>query len=125
MIRQKCPVAELERQRLAAARVTEDAEQRLRATPEGPGRRILRMELDAARAIERDLLEEQWSAVAASEHGVCLQLIGLYNAMDAGNTANVERLSRHIREAVDVIAGAIGVRPTAQDGDAPASVRAH
>ena len=125
MIRQKCPVAELERQRLAAARVTEDAEQRLRATPEGPGRQLLQTELDASKVIEGALLEEQWATVAASEHGVCLQLIGLYNAMDAGDTATVERLSRHIREAVDVIARAIGARSTAQDGDAPASVRAH
>jgi hypothetical protein len=118
MSRVGCPVGRLETQRLAAARVTEDIEQRLRAAPKGPARRVLQMELDAGRAVERDLLEEQWSTVAASEHGIVLQLISLYRAHDAGDTATVERLGRHIREAVDVIAGAIGARLTAQDGDA-------
>jgi hypothetical protein len=132
MTRPKCPIAELERQRLAAMRVTADAEQRLRATPEGPGRSILQMEVETGRAIERDLLEEQWSAVAASEHGIVLQLIALYKATDAGDTATVERLGRHIREAVAVIAHAIGAdHLPVQDGrpacprEEQASRRAH
>jgi hypothetical protein len=124
MIR-KCPVGALECQRLAAARITEDIELRLLATPEGPGRQLLQMELAASKAIEGDLLEEMWATVAASEHGIVLQLISLYKAADEGDRATVERLDRHIREAVGVIARAIGARPPAQDGDAPASVRAH
>jgi hypothetical protein len=117
----KCPVAELERQRLAAATVVEAAERQLRATPEGPRRGVLQMEAAAARALAQELLEEMWSAVAASEHGIILQLIGLYEATDAGDTATVERLGRHIREAVDTIARALSVRLTAQDGDPVAS----
>lgn len=117
MSRAKCPVAELERQRLAAMRVTEDAEQRLRATPEGQTRCVLQMEVDAGRELQRELLEESWRALAASEHGIVLQLIGLYKAADAGDTATVERLGPLIREAVDVIARAIGADLLpAQDG---------
>jgi hypothetical protein len=92
MSRAKCPVAELERQRLAAMRVTEDAEQRLRATPEGQARCALQMEVDAGRELQRELLEESWSALAASEHGIVLQLISLYRATAEGDTATAERL---------------------------------
>ena len=112
--RPKCPVAELERQLLAAMHVEDAAEKRLQATPEGPDRIGLQMEVDAARTIARELLEEQLNAIARSEHGVVLQLIQRYRAIDAGDTATAERLERHIRKGVDTIELALGARLTAQ-----------
>jgi hypothetical protein len=117
--RPKCPVAELERQLLAAMLVTEDAEHRLLATPAGQGRSVLQMEVDAGRALVRELLEDQYNAVAQSERGIILQLIARQKAIDAGDTATAERLGRHIREAVAVIELALAARLTAQDEQAP------
>lgn len=104
----KCPVAELERQLLAAMRVTEDAELRLRATPEEQRRSVLQMEVDAGRALTKELLEEQLNAIAQSEHGVVLQLIQRYVALDAGDTTTADRLERNIRQGVDTIERALG-----------------
>jgi hypothetical protein len=110
----KCPVAELERQILAAMHVEDAAEKRLQATPEGPGRLGLQMEIAAAKALARELLDEQLNAIARSEHGVVLQMIQRYRALDAGDTTTAERLERHIRKAVDTIERALGARLTAQ-----------
>ena len=68
--------------------VEDAAEKRLQATPEGPARIGLQMEIDAARALGRELLEEQLSEIAKSEHGVVLQLIQRYRAIDAGDTGH-------------------------------------
>jgi hypothetical protein len=84
--RPKCRVAELERQLLAAMHVEDAAEKRLQATPEGPDRIGLQMEVDAARALARELPEEQLNAIARSEHGVVLQMVQRYRAIDAGDT---------------------------------------
>jgi hypothetical protein len=119
MSRAKCPVAELERQILAAMHVEDAAERRLQATSEGPGRIGLQMEVDAARAIAADLLEEQLNAIARSEHGVVLQMVQRYRALDAGDTATADRLERQIRKGVDTIERALGARLTAQDGEVP------
>jgi hypothetical protein len=118
----KCPVSELERQILAAMHVEDAAEKRLQATPEGPARIVLQMEVDAARALTKELLEEQLNAIAGSEHGVILQMIQRYRALDAGDTTTADRLERHIRQGVDTIERALGARLTAQDGDVPARV---
>ncbi|MGB7973334.1 MAG: hypothetical protein WCF81_03060 [Roseiarcus sp.] len=111
--RQKCAVSELERQILAAMTVEDAAEKRLQATPEGPARIGAQMEVDAARTIARELLEEQLSAIARSEHGVVLQLIQRYRAIDAGDMDTADRLERHIRQGVDTIELALGARLTA------------
>ena len=95
--RAKCPVAELERQILAAMHI-EDAAARA-------GNAI---EAAAARTLARELLDQQLDVIAGSEHGVILQMIQRYRAIDVGDTAIVERLERHIREAVDIIERALG-----------------
>ncbi len=111
--RQKCPVATLERELLAVMHIEDAAERRLQATPEGPARIGLQMEIAAARALGRELLEEQLSEIAKSEHGVVLQLMQLYHARDAGDMDTADRLERHIRQGVDTIERAIGARLTA------------
>lgn len=113
MNRAKCPVAELERQILAAMHVEFVAETRLQSTPEGPGRRALQMEADAARALIRELIDEQLNAIARSEHGIILQMMQRYRAIDAGDTAAAARLEGHIRKGVDTIEMALGARLTA------------
>ena len=115
MTRAKCPVARLESERLAAARIEEGIETRLRATPEGPGRIVLQRELAAAKAISAELLEEQLGALARSEHGVVLQLIARYRAIDAGDSAKAERIDKTVREGVALVALAIGAQLTAPE----------
>ena len=112
--REKCPVAELERQILAVMHIEDAAEKRLRATPEGPARIGLRMEIDAARALGRELHEEQLSEIAKSEHGLFLQLVQRYRALADGDVDTAERLERQIHLGVDLVARALGARLTAQ-----------
>lgn len=95
--RAKCPVAELERQILAAMHIEDAAERAGNA-----------IEAAAARTLARELLDQQLDVIARSEHGVILQMIQRYRAIDAGDTATAERLERHIREAVDIIGRALG-----------------
>ena len=50
------------------------------------------IEAAAARTLARELLDQQLDVIARSEHGVILQMIQRYRAIDAGDTAIVERL---------------------------------
>ena len=72
------------------------------------------MEVDAARALIREsFIDEQLNAIARSEHGIILQMIQRYRAIDAGDMDTADRLERHIRQGVDTIELALGARLTA------------
>ena len=88
-----CPVAELERQTLAAMDALDAAE---RARDE--------IAANDARARVAGLREAQTRVQATSERGLILQLIERDIAVDEGDEAKVARLDVLMREAVDRLA---------------------
>ena len=111
----RCPVAELERQLLAAMAVADAAEERLRATPEKDRPRYRE---DGTRRSQGDLGRTARGAAGRPRSiraRIFLQLVQRYRAIDAGDSAEADRLDAIIREGVEFVRLAIGAQLTAPE----------